>query len=153
MPRTLAPLWMIALAACACPSAPEPASAPPAPAPTEEPGPPPPNGPNGKALLGDWHSPACGDRAYERRLHLHENGSFKAEDMVSPCPPGVMCVWSGIVETQGTWAVSKGALELTVKAGAAPRRGVAPFPTALTLDGAGAPAEGSAGASSCPYVR
>jgi hypothetical protein len=53
--------------------------------------------------LGSWSSPSCGDREFERVIKLQEEGEFRAEDRVAPCPAGSYCMWSGIVLWSGTW--------------------------------------------------
>lgn len=86
-------------------------------------------------LPGSWTSPTCGTRGYVRNLELLEGGRFRSEDRVSPCPPGVSCVWSGIVNREGTWAQSGTQVTLTVdKNGGGPK--VAELPAALEFPGA-----------------
>jgi hypothetical protein len=74
-----------------------------------------------------------------------------AEDLVSPCPPNVACVWSGIVNRRGTYARAGDAITLTVS-GTPPPQGQ-PLPPTLVIDAATrAPAE-DAGGTRCVYQR
>ncbi|MGK3995311.1 hypothetical protein [Sorangium sp. So ce1024] len=105
-----------------------------------------------EALLGAWRSAACGSRKYERVLSFAKDGSFTAEDRVSPCPPRVVCVWSGIIHRKGAFKRSGDTVALSV---AETPQGPAgqPFPTTLTVDAAGAPAEAGDDGKPCPYQR
>jgi hypothetical protein len=99
---------------------------------------------------GKWVSPSCGARAYPRELELFADGRFTARDLVSPCPQGVSCVWSGIVERAGRFTVAGARLELAIEKGEATRGGQA-LPESFAIEG-GAPVEESAGAR-CTYTR
>jgi hypothetical protein len=106
------------------------------------------------SVVGKWSSPACGTRTYERRITLDPGGTFVAEDRVSPCPPGVVCVWAGIVWTRGTYSVTGGAVEmvqLSVDAGRPPRG--QPFPAALLVEGPGTLVEAPTEGERCVYTR
>ena len=81
-------------------------------APSVVPAPPPP-GETGTRFVATWTSPECGERTYERRITLNPDFTFVGEDLVSPCPPDVACIWSGIVTWSGSWAVEGPALQLT----------------------------------------
>lgn len=96
---------------------------------------------------GRWVSPSCGARTYPRELELFADGRFVSRDLVSPCPPGVSCVWSGVVERSGRFTVAGARLALVVEKGEAARGGQA-LPDSLGLDG-GAPVEGA----TCVYGR
>lgn len=100
----------------------------------------------GASVVGSWRSPSCGARSYPRELELLEGGRFTARDLVSPCPAGVSCMWSGIVERSGRFSVDGARLGLVVENGAAARGGQ-PLPESLAIEG-GAPAE-----LGCVYVR
>ncbi|WP_433935671.1 hypothetical protein AB3662_13110 [Sorangium cellulosum] len=108
--------------------------------------------PGGDALLGTWKSAACAPRKYERVLSFAKDGSFTAEDRVSPCPPRVACVWSGIVHRKGAFKRSGDTVSLSV-AEASQGPGVQPFPTTLTVDAAGGLAEAGENGKPCPYQR
>jgi hypothetical protein len=82
--------------------------------------------------VGAWSSPSCGDRKYARELSIAEGGTFTARDLVSPCPPGAACVWSGIVERSGKWVADGSRLTFTVESGADAKPGV-PFVTELEI--------------------
>jgi hypothetical protein len=105
---------------------------------------------------GTWSSPSCADRTYERRITLKEDKTFRAEDRVSPCPPGVQCIWSGIVGWQGTYTLDEKGAVLTKTAGGQGGPGGAVkivSPLRLELDKAtSSPAEVHA-AGRCVYVR
>ncbi|MEJ7732238.1 MAG: hypothetical protein WKG00_23905 [Polyangiaceae bacterium] len=81
-----------------------------------------------------------------RTITLAANGSFTAEDRISPCPKGVACVWSGIVAWKGTWTPSGNGIQLGETGAAAGPKGE-PHPTRLDWNGS-APAEGG-----CAYAR
>ena len=57
-------------------------------------------------LIGTWSSPSCGDRTYARTIQFDTSDNFHAQDLVSPCPPDVVCIWSGIVYTEGRYQVA-----------------------------------------------
>lgn len=63
-------------------------------------------------LVGTWVSPSCGGRKYPRELTLDAGGHFSSRDLVSPCPPKAVCVWSGIVVHQGTYTSTSTSLKL-----------------------------------------
>lgn len=139
--------WML-IALLACGPKTDPAPAPePVPEPAPQPAPEPDPEPTG-SLTGDWSSPSCGERTYPRELKLSEDGTWTARDLVSPCPPDVQCVWSGIVESHGTWTADGDAVTLTEETTDERAR---PRPTRLE------PAEGGAMSvepdGSCLYTR
>jgi hypothetical protein len=43
---------------------------------------------------------------YPRHYEMRADGTFLLHDLISPCPQGAYCVWSGIVTRSGNWAVS-----------------------------------------------
>jgi hypothetical protein len=103
-------------------------------------------------VTGAWVSPACGARTYPRKIQFDGKGGFESQDLVSPCPPKVTCIWSGIVLNKGTYAVEQGSIRLTN-----PQPGTGPkaqaLPNALGIDAAtAAPVEGADGAK-CVYTR
>jgi len=104
------------------------------------------------SVVGAWSSPSCGERRYERRIQFTERGSFMAEDRVSPCPPNVVCIWSGIVFTTGTYTVEAGNLYLhPTQAGHG--AGAHALPEMMFVDPAtGAPMEVMSDGSRCVYV-
>ena len=103
-------------------------------------------------LVGSWISPACGRRTYVRQIEFNTDGKFAAQDLVSPCPPDVVCFWSGILHTLGTYEVRNETIELKL---AQPRIGGGfPFPTTLELDPTtGAPTELAPEGGRCVYSR
>lgn len=100
-------------------------------------------------LVGEWVSSSCGARQYPRHITFDDRNGFSASDLVSPCPAGVVCVWSGIVVRHGRWSSDGHRVTLTVS-GAPPRQG-APFPEALELSPG--PTENDASGAICPYER
>ncbi len=125
-------------------AAPAPSAAPPTTAPATAPAAPLPS------VAGTWTSPSCGARTYERRLSLDPAGTFTAEDRVSPCPPNVACVWSGIVFTKGTYTLTPREIRLAAESTRAPAK---PLPPTLAIDPAtGAPVEAEDG-QRCVYTR
>ncbi|MEM9693757.1 MAG: hypothetical protein AAGA56_14505, partial [Myxococcota bacterium] len=55
---------------------------------------------------GSFLSAACESRSYPRHLELDlAKKQLSLEDRISPCPPDVACVWSGIVERQGSFTL------------------------------------------------
>jgi hypothetical protein len=65
-------------------------------------------------LIGTWSSPSCGDRRYERAIQFDISDNFHAQDLVSPCPPDVACIWSGIVYTEGRYLVAGEKVRLVI---------------------------------------
>lgn len=146
MPRLAAALALVALTACSTSPGPQEA----APAPATPPLSAPPDA-SAAGVAGRWSSPSCGERTYERRIVLAEDGSFTAEDRVAPCPPNVRCIWSGIVVRRGRYSVAGGAIQLAAEGtGAGPGQ---PLPGSLVIDATGVPVEVLADGRRCPYVR
>jgi hypothetical protein len=103
-------------------------------------------------LVGTWSSPSCGDRGYERRLTLKEDKTFRSEERVSPCPPKVQCVWSGILFWQGTFASDEKGLVLTKTGGADSGRG-AKIESPLKLEVEKETLVETRGGARCPYTK
>lgn len=61
----------------------------------------------GVAFVGDWTSTGCPGRTYARNLRFEPDQRWQAIDLVSPCPPGTECLWSGLTTYGGIW-VQKG---------------------------------------------
>lgn len=104
---------------------------------------------------GTFRSPSCGARTYERILTLKEDRTFTATDRVSPCPPKVQCIWSGIVVWSGTWVTDEKGVVLTKTSGGKGPTGAAntDVPIRLELDKATMlPAEIDGG-NRCVYAR
>ena len=101
------------------------------------------------AIAGDWSSPSCGNRKYPRQISFNDKGGFSAADLVSPCPKDVACVWSGIVNRQGTWSSDGHQITLTVSGN--PGSQGASFPGTLELSPG--PAEKDASGATCVYQR
>lgn len=83
--------------------------------------------------LGRFLSTSCGSRNYAREIELRQDGTFTAKDLMSPCPLGASCVWSGIMERSGTFVVRDATLTLTVTKGGE-LGGAQPLPLTLTLE-------------------
>jgi len=82
----------------------------------------------------------CGERAFVREIDLQPGTRFTARDLVSPCPPGVRCVWSGIVTRTGVAIWREGYLGLEVASAVPPGPSGppgAPFPARLAPAGQG----------------
>jgi len=54
-------------------------------------------------LAGPWRSEPCATRNHPRLLDLHVEGTFRAKDLISPCPEPWRCIWSGVEVTEGSW--------------------------------------------------
>lgn len=65
-------------------------------------------------LAGVWVGPPCGRRNYERILELRDDGRVRLEERISPCPPGAVCVWSGVEVIDGRWRRQDATLILTL---------------------------------------
>lgn len=104
-----------------------------------------------EGLIGTWVSPSCGDRTYARRIQFDAGHSFRAQDLVSPCPEDVVCVWSGIVHTNGTYAVEEDTIVLIQQN--APPPIVESFPEELLVDPTtNSPVEESPNGELCHYL-
>jgi hypothetical protein len=104
-------------------------------------------------VVGEWKSAPCGARKYERRITLAKDGSFTAQDLVSPCPKGVVCVWSGIIDTKGTWKQEGKKVLLTAASQAPNPKMGSPFPTTLTIDPATKSLIETVDGATCAYKR
>jgi hypothetical protein len=109
-----------------------------------------------QSLAGTWESASCGARAYPRKITFSEGAAaaatFSAEDLVSPCPKGTTCVWSGIIVRSGTYKTEKDIVTLTVgKASNGPAKTT--FPPSLTLDSNRTPIEAGSDGKPCAYKR
>lgn len=117
-------------------------------APPTEPGPKEPT----PALDGaTWTSASCGERTYPRTIAFATDGTFLARDLVSPCPEGAQCVWSGIVERKGTYTATADRIAL-VQEGNEPAPAAKALPAELQREASGAPAEVDAGGARCVYA-
>lgn len=85
---------------------------------------------------GRWINDKCGKREYRRVIELMSGGTVRGEDLVSPCPPNVACVWSGIVPFEGTWKLVGSKVVLELKKTAYETMDLPPLPTELTWSGA-----------------
>lgn len=135
------------------PPAGQPGPTPPPGYPGNPPGPPPAPPSSPANVVGTWISPACGGRTYVRKIQLNNGGTFEALDLVSPCPPKVACMWSGIVTNKGTYVVEGGSIKLSIsQPGVGPN--VRPLPAAMAIEPASsAPVETSPEGQRCAYGR
>lgn len=85
--------------------------------------------------VGAWRSNPCGQRPYTRDLELKPKGVAVAHDRVSPCPPDVACVWSGIISYEGTWELKQERVRLKLERKTYPNMKAAPLPTELSWSG------------------
>lgn len=106
--------------------------------------------PPAQSPLGLFRSASCGSRNYARELEFREGGTFTAKDLMSPCPLGANCVWSGVMERSGTFTVAGTVITLTITKGGE-LGGAKPLPQTLTTN-AGALVEANAG-TTCAYTR
>lgn len=91
------------------------------------------SGASAASVAGDYTSPSCGKRTYPRELSLGADGHFTASDLVSPCPPKAVCVWSGIVVRQGTYTTNGSSVTLVPEGGPTGQPGE-PLATDLAFD-------------------
>jgi hypothetical protein len=104
------------------------------------------------SLVGTWESASCGGRAYARSITFADATSFTAQDLVSPCPKGTTCIWSGIIVRSGTYKTEKDLVTLTTaKTSNGPAK--TQFPTTLTLDANRAPVEAGTDGKPCVYKQ
>ena len=99
----------------------------------------------GVAFLGDWTSASCGGRAHARNLRFEENHEYAGIDLVSPCPSGVTCAWSGMVLFAGSWRQDGKQLHLHELTGEG--KG-SPHPSLVEANG-----DGNLVESGCIYTR
>lgn len=135
------------------PPPPPPPSATTAPAPSATPVPEPATNIPDK-LVGTWQSPSCGKRKYVRTIEFNAEAKFHGQDLVSPCPKGMQCIWSGIIDINGTFEVQADKINLKIGEPSG-RPGVGePFPTTLAMDKAtSAPIEALQDGTRCVYTR
>lgn len=101
-------------------------------------------------LVGTWESASCGARTYARSLTFADATTFSAQDLVSPCPKGTTCIWSGIIIRSGTYKTEKDLVTLTVsKTSNGPAK--TQFPATLSLDSNRAPVEAGSDGKPCLY--
>lgn len=55
-------------------------------------------------VVGAWSGTV--PSGWEVAWQFNADGTFTKTDLIAPCPPGLACVWSGIVTNGGTWSVS-----------------------------------------------
>jgi hypothetical protein len=99
----------------------------------------------GITYLGDWTSKGCPSRSFPRNIHFEQGGTYAGIDLVSPCPVGTQCAWSGIVSYQGIWMQQGQTIELRDIGGTGER---GPHPTSFRADDKGFLVE-----SGCNYER
>jgi hypothetical protein len=99
-------------------------------------------------LLGSWVSASCGERKYERQLSFEAGNRFASLELVSPCPPGARCVWSGIVQRLGSYEQKGTRVGLVVDAPVDSHG--QPLPEAVEFDGR--VVERAPDGSACEYV-
>jgi hypothetical protein len=116
----------------------------------EEAAPPPPAAAGRFPLPSAWSSPACATREYERQIRF-EGDRFHAKDLVAPCPPGTLCVWSGIIDRSGSFSLDRKQLRLLpdTDAPASPQASKFPLPQQLWLAADSTLTEDE---GACPYT-
>ena len=90
---------------------------------------------DGILIAGNWTSKGCEGRTYARNIRFETNRTYAAVDLVSPCPVGTSCAWSGMTAFGGKWTIENREL-LTRELGAGTAEG-GPHPTKFvaTMDG------------------
>ncbi len=90
---------------------------------------------DGILIEGDWTSKPCEGRNYARNIRFETNRTYAAIDLVSPCPVGTECAWSGMTTFGGKWTIENREL-LTRELGAGTAEG-GPHPTKFvaTMEG------------------
>ncbi|MCK6520905.1 hypothetical protein L6R49_05615 [Myxococcota bacterium] len=153
----MTPLFLTALTVIACrgsaPDSPPPPPGPPGEVLSATTPPPPPPMP-GEHVAGasfiTWTSASCGERSYPRSVTLNPDFSYTTEELVSPCPPDAKCVWSGIVNTQGTWKEEADRVTFAETQGGG--QGM-PRPTELVWEGGRTSLVEVQGETRCAYVQ
>jgi hypothetical protein len=69
------------------------------------------------AIVATWLGEPCGERPYPREITFTPDFRYHGRDLVSPCPEGVTCVWSGVLEFSGTWQGDAALLTLSEESG------------------------------------
>lgn len=90
---------------------------------------------DGIYITGDWTSKGCEGRSYARNVRFEADRTYAVIDMVSPCPVGTTCAWSGMTTFGGKWTIENREL-LTRELGGGTAAG-GPHPTRFvaTMDG------------------
>lgn len=89
----------------------------------------------GVRFLGNWTSPSCGGRGYARNLRFEAEQAYAGIDLVSPCPKGTTCVWSGMTGFAGIWKQEGTKLLLREMGGGTATGGPHPTEVESTADG------------------
>lgn len=100
----------------------------------------------GVNFLGTWTSPSCGGRAYARNMYFEADNGFAGIDLVSPCPKGTTCIWSGMSGFAGIW--KQEGTKLLLREMGAPIEAGGPHPTTFE-----ATADGQLVENGCFYTR
>ncbi|MFZ5481587.1 MAG: hypothetical protein ACOZNI_32795 [Myxococcota bacterium] len=66
----------------------------------------------GVLFTGEWTSKDCPGRTYPRNLVIAPDHGYAGLDLVSPCPAGATCAWSGMVGFAGVWKIEGRTLQL-----------------------------------------
>ncbi|NOY26106.1 MAG: hypothetical protein GXP62_09560 [Oligoflexia bacterium] len=93
-----------------------------------------------EGLVGIWQSKSCDERTWLRAIQLDADGTWAGRDLISPCPAGASCIWSGVVEHTGTWLslAQPGHISLSLTSSTpAMAPGSLPAPTTLEITDAG----------------
>ena len=110
--------------------------------------------PPAPTVVGTWYSESCGERTYGRELVFVEGGSYVRLDLVSPCPPGTLCIWSGIVHFTGGWRIEGDVVRLIeeVQVGSGGPVGFVSKPDELTFDPTGPKLTAHVAGEDCVYT-
>jgi hypothetical protein len=105
----------------------------------------------GFSPVGRWENSSCGERKFLRRINFTDDGTFAALDEVAPCPPKVVCVWSGIIHWRGTWKLDGPLIRLAIEPIAGKKPPEAPPETFVVLADDPPSIGEQAGDLTCPY--
>lgn len=71
------------------------------------------SGPCNVSVVGNW-SGKNPDAQWEVQFNFSDDGSFSKQDLVAPCPPNAVCVWSGIIFNTGSYKYDSLADQITL---------------------------------------
>lgn len=107
----------------------------------------------GDPWVGAWQSGPCGARKYPRWITIDAGGVLRGQERISPCPPNVACVWSGIIPWQGAWKKADGGIAITVTSELTNDKMMKPLPERLTWDAAASVLVEAGSDPPCRYER
>jgi len=90
---------------------------------------------DGIHFLGDWTSTGCEGRTYARNVRFEANHRYAVVDLVSPCPVGATCAWSGLTTFDGIWQIEERELKTRELGGGTAQGGPHPTSWQATMEG------------------